>query len=1272
MAQERLAYPRTMLQSMEPILKRQETYEGGMNSDDPQSEIGPSDASDLFNLIAFPKYCTDRPGSKAINESLLLPSIIWYSGADPGEEDLYQFHTKKVGYLVFIYDDGAPYQDPAQLIGGNYLVYGDGTSDEIHAIGFDSNEGAYYFTSSFSGDRADDYQTTQRNRVWAWGYNSQAGSLIVQLGSELWYTNPAGTTPWQAYKQIVPIGNTEILGRSVSIMRSDKEQVYVFNERGIFRIVFDTDSGYYYKINADQPTTRILEDTALDYKTYGRNRIYCLSRIVAATYADKPIYGNRNTEGLAIQQESASVLPDAAHKDASMGYQDIAVGIGSAMYQQLASTNAEINPGKYRALVLPGAFDISLNGIGPYTIVVPFDTVLTMNDVCLAIQNQLRQYWPTAECYFQSSTSPSIIITGGKADGSKVDYITDATASGSYDQLTNAGLNFLHMENGNGGVISTLHADAPQLVYGMNTNADRWTHISIYSSNDTGVNGIARGNIPDFLVWNQDVPIIKCFRATRDVYGNISITGGNEYFLKEDEGSFIAWMDNTNPSAVIRAIEYIKTLPATEKSSTATGSDSSMGAFATPTVACIGAKKMTRAYQKDGVVYLDGDAFETWNKFDNASIPSADTGKILFLEDGGIRHILEVKPSGYECVVHEADSSYDFGDDDDFSLCPAVAWDPILQSDSGDDNVKAIQIDTIHPTNTYNLHATKMSGSSLTAADEGKKAYFFYQGVLLTDANAVLQDVTGSALNFQEALGGILSLTTTFDDPHHNITVLLTSYMPPRFFNDVTPDTVLESRGDDPAYVLQERYFRPLPSGSIGDVGQGFLFVGENGTNKISYSSMPQYRKYIVGFYHPSWQADTNIEDVVTFIKKFPDRMVAFGNKSTWGTNLNQINIVKQTAIGEDIFTVPAFSLVDNIGFMHLGSIQDLGIGQAILVTADGRTMFFNGRQYGNQDFSGDKVSKAIRSLHTKLMSSYDPWGGYLLYGSANVSSDTINYVNANDGFCLRFACFTSQGCGWARYGGLDMVFPMPNTGGQEVYDASNMAIQVMLDERTGQIHQINTYDGPAGSGLTESHYDKGGADIVSHISLAEYHGTRESEDLEHMVSHVYIRPRTSNNQYLENFAVNSQIYKDGSILYSAKTLNNPIQGDIAYDRKIQGKRIQSVFEFMAGGFYITANDIMFVQRDTAGSTAISARTTSEMDFQREYAQGNVWLTRGSKPLLNRQSGFSASGSFTAIEGADGIAGSAMQFNGGDGVALDNGGTLANDMTVQFGFKFKP
>jgi hypothetical protein len=201
---------------------------------------------------------------------------------------------------------------------------------------------------------------------------------------------------------------------------------------------------------------------------------------------------------------------------------------------------------------------------------------------------------------------------------------------------------------------------------------------------------------------------------------------------------------------------------------------------------------------------------------------------------------------------------------------------------------------------------------------------------------------------------------------------------------------------------------------------------------------------------------------------------------------------------------------------------------------------------------------------------------------------------------------------------------------------------------------------------------DETGVDIVSHITGAEYHGTRESEYLEHMVSHVYIRPRTEDNEYLDNFAVNSRIFKDGSIVYAAKTLNNPIAGDVVYDRKIQGKRIQSQFEFLTAGFYITANDIMFVQRDTAGSTAISARTTSEMDHQREYAQGNVWITRGSRPLLNRQTGFMASGALPRITGPDGIANSAFQGDGGSGVVLENSGTLDGDMTIQFAVKLTP
>src|SRR5271157_2959011 len=68
----RLAYPTTMLQNTEQVLKQQSAYDGGMNSDTPPSEILPNEASDLFNLIAFPQYCQNRPGC-AVMSALNVP-----------------------------------------------------------------------------------------------------------------------------------------------------------------------------------------------------------------------------------------------------------------------------------------------------------------------------------------------------------------------------------------------------------------------------------------------------------------------------------------------------------------------------------------------------------------------------------------------------------------------------------------------------------------------------------------------------------------------------------------------------------------------------------------------------------------------------------------------------------------------------------------------------------------------------------------------------------------------------------------------------------------------------------------------------------------------------------------------------------------------------------------------------------------------------------------------------------------------------------------------
>ena len=65
-----------------------------------------------------------------------------------------------------------------------------------------------------------------------------------------------------------------------------------------------------------------------------------------------------------------------------------------------------------------------------------------------------------------------------------------------------------------------------------------------------------------------------------------------------------------------------------------------------------------------------------------------------------------------------------------------------------------------------------------------------------------------------------------------------------------------------------------------------------------------------------------------------------------------------------------------------------------------------------------------------------------------------------------------------------------------------------------------------------------------------------------------------------------------------------------------------------------------------------------------------IWLTRGHKPLLNRRTGQTAEGNFTSrVTGPDGLANSALYFDGTKNLVLPLKAALTDKMTFQIGLK---
>jgi hypothetical protein len=1190
-----------MLQNQELITKTQSSFGGGMNSDEPATELGADELAAVFNQICYPKYTKGRTGCRPMR-TLQVPCYDFreYVPLVPAINRF--FSASKSGNKVYLYGagstpDGRLY---TYLVEGNYIVWSDGTRDQITHIDV-SDPSAPFFTSATSEERDYDSHVEQQHKVWGAGYSEETGNIIIQLGTKLYFTD----NTFQEYKEIYPAGAAggDILAESRTNFDFDEDEVIAYNTNGIFRIIFDENSGYYFKINGGQPTVRIYENTFQEVKANGRNRIYTLARIIGPGC----LYGDRRTAECVIQAETAPVLPDANHKDASIAYADLPLGSGMAKYWELSSGSGLVIDIAIWNLYGFGSWRININEIGSFDFAGDFTDAKTMDDVAAEMQRHMRVYFPGCECYFRIvDGNPQLVINGGKLDGTVVGYVEEPVLPGTPTPITG----LLQMGGGTTpiGVLQLVSVDAPQMVYDLNTPDNKSTHYGMWGSENAGTAGIAENKLPDLLIWQRDIPIIKAFTATisDDTNPVISVDGDNKYLFRDDEGSYLVAGDTRDVFKITNLLdEKDPALPSYNERGFLASSyylpiDPIVPSGRASVPCAIGAKKISRAYQVGDTVVLDGldPAYQnSWNKFSQE-----DAGRILFVEDGSVRHILRVNADN-QCTVQE---DIEFGQRPTDPMDPAtgiwlaVAWDPIRRLASGTNNTKLVIFDKVQSYGSGTLY--RVGGDEFDPSDNGKKMMVFMDGRLCGPESLTL---TIDYFNKNMAVfadGNSTPDEIAFGLPHSSMYGIITDYVPARFYNDFITDEDLDSRADDPSFVLQTRFFRPLPSSHIGALGSNFMFVCEPGTGKIVYSEAPATRKHIVGFHHPAWQVDTGIRDVVTRLKDYPDRMVAFGRTSTWGTNYTAFTALKTPDIGEEIFLVPAFTIIDSKGLTHIDSLQDIAIGQSIMLNNDAGARLFDGRQYSDANLAENKIWKTLRLWHTRVMSSYDGNGGYMIFGSPNVSSDARNYVNMTEGACFRFAVLPHQGSQWTQFGGEKMVSPMPNTGGLNIDDTHDMPIQIMLDERTGRWYQISTYNGPAGSDLEESFVDKDNTEIVNSCKGPAHQGSRFQVMLEHMESHAQILPIRPGASFRTGFIVTTKIYVANGTVYSAKTVDTPVDGDIVYDRKINDPQIQNEYEFSASAVILCEIETMYVTRDTAGATAMDKRPTSESNHQQEYS----------------------------------------------------------------------
>ena len=200
-----------------------------------------------------------------------------------------------------------------------------------------------------------------------------------------------------------------------------------------------------------------------------------------------------------------------------------------------------------------------------------------------------------------------------------------------------------------------------------------------------------------------------------------------------------------------------------------------------------------------------------------------------------------------------------------------------------------------------------------------------------------------------------------------------------RKFADVSTDDILRSRRKN--FLTNYRFWTSLPEVDLGVIVPGFLVVAVSGENTVYYSPMAVASKYLAGYYNPGYQYDDRIEDDISFLLRLPDKLVVLCARSTWVTATNSPRSTTVPSVGVFVSQLPTFTLVDNIGVVHVGSIQKVDIGRYSMITSEPAHRFFDGFRY-SENVADQRVMRVLEKISTFTVSQYDDISGLKIWGA--------------------------------------------------------------------------------------------------------------------------------------------------------------------------------------------------------------------------------------------------------------------------------------------------
>ena len=300
--------------------------------------------------------------------------------------------------------------------------------------------------------------------------------------------------------------------------------------------------------------------------------------------------------------------------------------------------------------------------------------------------------------------------------------------------------------------------------------------------------------------------------------------------------------------------------------------------------------------------------------------------------------------------------------------------------------------------------------------------------------------------------------------------------------------------------LLNKLFYIPLPNSLIGSISDGVIFC-QNGTDmEVNFSFTGVKERS--GYYFEGSQSQKINGNLTDLISIDGGTVVLCSDRTYFASEdiFEQTDDILGANLGNVIFSLYPFKNTDtNIGVRDRGTVSMIDQNRFIAVCNDGSVRIYDGG-WSNSDMSSRTVSTETKRIATGSSSVFHPDGYYLLSYSTDEAQTTAPKT-------LRRGLLEDVGVGWSTYSGDGWMNPnKTNSYIKTVYDGNFIILCV---DSNNKIYQIETYDGPEGSGLIRRSVDRFGDDkeypVTWKAEFSPIHGSQEAFWVRHLKTNLFL-----------------------------------------------------------------------------------------------------------------------------------------------------------------------